>query len=205
MELASTKVLQRQDGPEGGGRPETEVIEQHGDIALLVLSDSSPDLVNACARQIVRQRFDASLLTPDNKHKQVMGVKGSRASFSVLFRTNLWRTWLQESRERTGMAVRVVMNVLLGVVFGILYYRQIPHDTGRNTIGFLFALVTTLLIASSIQVCLHFPFDFSILMREYYAGANTAAPYFLGRTMSSIPASLLFLLMVRSDTCFHVA
>lgn len=73
---------------------------------------------------------------------------------------NLWRSWLQESREKVGLTVRVVMNVLLGAVFGVLYYGQITHDTGRNTIGFLFALVTTLLIASSIQVCLHFPFDF---------------------------------------------
>ena len=34
-------------------------------------------------------------------------------------------------------------------------------------------------------------------MREYYVGANTAAAYFLGRTMSSFPNSLMFLLAVR--------
>lgn len=34
-------------------------------------------------------------------------------------------------------------------------------------------------------------------MREYYVGANTAVSYFLGRTMSSFPNSLMFLLTVR--------
>ncbi len=32
-------------------------------------------------------------------------------------------------------------------------------------------------------------------MREYYAGANTPVPYFLGRTIASMPHSLPFLLM----------
>lgn len=32
-------------------------------------------------------------------------------------------------------------------------------------------------------------------MREAYAGANAPKPYFLGRTLASIPYSLLFLLM----------
>lgn len=131
LELASTKVLQRQsnslDGGGGGGAPETtEVIEQHGDIALLVRSNSSPSLINACTREIVQRRFDARLLVPDNKHKDVVGVKGSKAFFLVLFRTNLWRAWMQESREKMGIAVRLVMNVLLGLIFGLLYFRQIP-------------------------------------------------------------------------------
>lgn len=45
------------------------------------------------------------------------------------------------------------------------------------------------------QVCLHFPFDFAILMREVLAGANTPSPYFLGRTTVSVLPSLPFLLM----------
>ena len=52
-----------------------------------------------------------------------------------------------------------------------------------------------MLISSSIQVCLHFPMDFVILMREYYVGANTPIPYFLGRTIAAIPYSLVFLIM----------
>jgi len=52
-----------------------------------------------------------------------------------------------------------------------------------------------MLIASSINVCLYFPFDFSIYMRESNCGANRPAPYFLGRTLASVPQSLLVLLM----------
>lgn len=39
-------------------------------------------------------------------------------------------------------------------------------------------------------------------MREYYVGANTAVSYFLGRTMSSFPNSLMFLLTVRFFVVF---
>lgn len=83
LELASTKVLQRHGSLEegGGGAPETEVIEQHGDICALIRSPSSQSLVSACARHIVQQRFDAGLLEADNSHKQVSGVQGSRAPF----------------------------------------------------------------------------------------------------------------------------
>ncbi len=129
LELASTKVIQGHSNLDDA--PETEVIEQHGDVALLVRSNSSPKLVEACAARIVQQNFDLGLLTADNEHKNVMGVKGANAPFAVQFRTNLWRAWMQESREWTGLTVRFVMNVLLGLVFGLLYYRQIlvrpPH------------------------------------------------------------------------------
>jgi hypothetical protein len=124
LELASTKVIQGH--PNLDGAPETEVIEQHGDVALLVRSNSSPKLVESCAAHIVQQNFDPDLLTPDNKHKGVVGVKGANAPFMVQFRTNLRRAWMEESRERVGIAVRVIMNVLLGLVFGLLYFRQIP-------------------------------------------------------------------------------
>ena len=166
---------------------------QHA-LVLLMLSDSSPKLIGAMSAKAVavdlRERLDA-----DDRHKDVHTVRGARSSLWVLFRTNFKRAWVQETREKTGLVVRAVMNVLLGLVFGLLYFDQIPRDNGRNTMGFLFSLIVTMLIASSINVCLHFPFDFAILMREYYAGANTAVPYFLGRTLASLPTSLLFLVM----------
>lgn len=37
--------------------------------------------------------------------------------------------------------------------------------------------------------------DFTIIMREYYVGANTPVPYFLGRTIAAIPYNFVFLLM----------
>ena len=39
---------------------------------------------------------------------------------------NLWRSWLTQTRDRVSVAVGVVMNTLLGLVFGVLYYGQIP-------------------------------------------------------------------------------
>jgi hypothetical protein len=89
----------------------------------------------------------------------------------------------------------MLMNTALGLVFGVLYWGQMPHDNGRNTAGYLFSLLVTLLIASSIAVCMAFPFDFAILMREVYSGCNHSVPYFLGRTLAGVPTSLSFMIM----------
>ena len=102
------------------------------DIAHLVLSDTSSRLVAACKEHIIDEYFDPANLAPNTKHREVMGVKGAKSSPLVLFRMNLWRAWLQESREWAGLAVRLTMNVLLGLIFGLLYFRQIPvRKAGR--------------------------------------------------------------------------
>lgn len=159
----------------------------------LMLSRSSPVLVAATKVAVVGPL--QAKLGMDNCHHKVCGMKSTSSSYWALFKMNLKRSWLQESREKVGLAVRAAMNITLGMLFGLLYLNQIPHDTGRNTAGFLFSLLVTILIASSVNVCLYFPFDFAILMREYYAGANRPGPYFLGRTLASLPQSMLFLLM----------
>jgi hypothetical protein len=33
-----------------------------------------------------------------SSHKEMLSVAGSRSSFMTQFRTNLWRSWLQQSR-----------------------------------------------------------------------------------------------------------
>ncbi|GAB5032116.1 abc subfamily abcg [Nannochloropsis oceanica] len=159
----------------------------------LRMSNSSPRLVAATKASVVDD-FQARL-GEDQRHQKVHGVKGARSSQWALFKINLWRAWIQESREKIGLTVRAAMTVTLGLLFGLLYLYQIPKDKGRNTAGFLFSLLVTMLIASSVNVCLYFPFEFAILMREYYAGGNLPIPYFLGRTLASVPQSMLFLLM----------
>lgn len=159
----------------------------------LQMSNSSPRLV-ATTKAAVVDDFQARL-GEDQRHHKVHGVKGARSSQWTLFKMNLWRAWIQESREKIGLTVRAAMTVTLGLLFGLLYLSQIPKDKGRNTAGFLFSLLVTMLIASSVNVCLYFPFEFAILMREYYSGGNLPVPYFLGRTLASVPQSMLFLLM----------
>jgi len=87
------------------------------------------------------------------------------------------------------------MNAGLGLIFGVLCFNQLPKDKGRNTAGYLFSLLVCLLIASTIAVCLNFPFDAAILLREYYAGVNKPGGHFLGRTLAGVPASLSLMII----------
>ena len=165
----------------------------------LQISNSSPRLVAATKAAVVEEM--QARLGEDQRHQRVHGVKGAQSSQWVLFKMNLWRAWIQESREKIGLTVRAAMNVTLGLLFGLLYLDQIPKDNGRNTAGFLFSLLVTMLIASSVNVCLYFPFDFAILMREYYSGTSFLPsslprthyfPYFLPPSFNMfLPPSLL--------------
>ena len=56
----------------------------------------------------------------------MLGVRGSKSFFWVSFRTNLWRSWLCQKRDNLGIAVGTTMSVALGLVYGVLYYNQIP-------------------------------------------------------------------------------
>lgn len=195
LELASSKVIQGQAGASGVGNGVAAAelaVPQRINGSLLVESTSSPSLVAACQRMLAREFV---MIEADNSHKDVLGVKGAMSSAWVSFKTNLWRSWLCQRREYLGTAVGVLMNTALGLVFGVLYWGQMPHDNGRNTAGYLFSLLVTLLIASSIAVCMAFPFDFAILMREVFSGANKPIGYFLGRTLAGVPNSLAFMIM----------
>ena len=195
LELASLKVIQGQTGANGIGNgvgAAELAVPQRVSGSLLVESTSSPTLVAACQRMLAREFV---VIEADNSHKDVLGVTGARASAWVSFKSNLWRSWLCQRREYLGTAVGVLMNTALGLVFGVLYWDQMSHDSGRNTTGYLFSLLVTLLIASSVAVCMAFPFDFAILMREVFSGANQPIGYFLGRTLAGVPNSLTFMIM----------
>lgn len=166
---------------------------------LLVESQSSPCLVAAC-QQLLSQEF--FVIPVDDNHKSVLlGVKGARSSAWVSFKTNLWRSWLSHRREYLGFAVGVCMHAGLGLIFGVLYFHQLHHDKGRNTAGYLFSLLVALLSASAIAVCLNFPLDSAILMREYYSGTSflppslkfiIPPPFFPPSLNLFLPPSLLF-------------
>lgn len=55
-------------------------------------------------------------------HRTYINPKTTRNSY----RMNLWRSWLTQTRDSLGIAVGVVMNAILGLVFGVLYFNQIP-------------------------------------------------------------------------------
>lgn len=98
-------------------------------------------------------------------------------------------------RDKSMTYALIGMLVLLGLIFGLLFLGQ-AHESWRNLMGMIFALITAILILCSMHVALSFPIEWSIFMREYYTGANSLESYFLGRTIADIPHLALFLIMV---------
>ena len=63
-----------------------------------------------------------------------------RVSLFTLFKANLWRLWLEVSRT-PGMALVLATNaVVMGGMFGVLYYQQVV-SSWRNTMCMVFALM----------------------------------------------------------------
>ncbi len=55
---------------------------------------------------------------------------------------NLWRSWLTQSRDLLSVGVGVGMNAILGLVYGVLYFNQIPVRACDYIWGSIYALVS---------------------------------------------------------------
>lgn len=95
---------------------------------LLVPSPSGLKIAEAWSKGVISSCsgvHNAKLLQPDDKHKQVIKICGSRASFWVLFKMNLWREYAQGIRAKL-MIFFIIATLALGFLIGWVYYQKIP-------------------------------------------------------------------------------
>jgi hypothetical protein len=89
-------------------------------------------------------------------------------------------------RDVVSISLWGVVWVLLGVLFGVLYYKQ-ASENWRNIIGLLFSVVVTMLITSSVSEMMRFPLEWAVVVREYFSGANSMGPYLSAKMFYDMP------------------
>jgi len=127
-------------------------------------------------------------LPPDERHKALHDVRGQGANDWVLFKLNVWRAWLQFKRDRVTLVLWAVVSVLLGSLFGILYW-QLAASNWRNLMGLIFSAVVGNVFTGCLGVVMRFPLEWTLVCREYYSGANAMGPYIIARFIMTLPLS----------------
>ena len=129
-----------------------------------------------------------SPLPSDNKHKALHDVRGQGASDWALFKLNVWRGMLSFKRDQVTLVSWGAVSVLIGSLFGILYW-QLAASNWRNLMGLIFSAVVGMVFAGCLGVVLKFPMEWSLVCREYYSRANAIGPYIIARFLTTLPLS----------------
>ena len=167
-----------------------------GDLVLELVSASPEVDVNEELRRmneiheayIQSSMFISQPLPPDSEHKVYHNVHGLSASSWTLFKLNLGRSNLQLKRDLITVGLYGVVSVIIGFLFGILYFQQ-AADNWRNLMGLIFSVVVAQIFTGAIGTILRFPLEWSLICREYFAGANRMAPYLASRFIMTTPLS----------------
>lgn len=104
-------------------------------------------LVRSDAPARVAAAFDAAqthklALPPATRHAAapICGNRATRTSSLILFRANMWRATLEVARAPVVAGVLVLNAIIIGGLFGGLYYQQVVASW-RNTMCMVFALM----------------------------------------------------------------
>jgi hypothetical protein len=134
------------------------------------------------------QQFD-----DDNKHKAIMYTQGTHVSSWTLFWLNYKRFVTQFRRDFLTSALWMMLSVMTGLLYGILYYQKV-NDQWRNLLGLSFSMTVSVLMMASMGMVIRLPLDWTVFQREYACGSNAIGPYLAARfaaTWPLIPAPLV--------------
>jgi len=91
------------------------------------------------------------------------------------------------------MKARTLNAVLMGLILGIIYYNQNSSQaSAKNILGLFFILIMYQTLVSMFGVLQVFPNEMRIFVRENLSGATRVSSYFLSRTLTEIPSSVIF-------------
>ncbi|XP_044749959.1 ATP-binding cassette sub-family G member 1-like [Coccinella septempunctata] len=104
----------------------------------------------------------------------------------------LLRMWLQMWRDKGGLALRVAVHTLLGLLVGSIYIGM--GQDGSKTIfnfGFYFNCIIFFMYVPMMPVLLQFPTEVQLLKREHFNRWYGLGSYFMALTCSTIPLQLI--------------
>ncbi|XP_032239520.1 protein white isoform X2 [Nematostella vectensis] len=115
-----------------------------------------------------------------------------KASWCNQFSAVLWRSWLSTTRDQTVFRIRVLQNIAVGLIAGLIYFQTVVDTTGvQNIAGALFFLITSTSFSNLAAVTFVFPIELPVFIREHKNGMYRTDVYFLCKNMAELPVFLL--------------
>ena len=89
--------------------------------------------------------------------------------------------------------LRFVAHICVGLLFGGLCW-QIGNDASKidQNVSFIFLSMLFLLFSSLMPTLMQFPADINVMIAEYRNRWYSSGAYFLAKTLSDLPFSILF-------------
>lgn len=125
----------------------------------LLVHSNDPARVTAAFDNLQLSHKVALPVATSHARPTLCGKSARRVSLFTLFKANLWRLGLEVGRT-PGMSLVLATNgMIMGGIFGILYYQQVV-ESWRNTMCMVFALMVRMLcLGVALVACGHASFS----------------------------------------------
>ncbi|GFQ95823.1 protein white [Trichonephila clavata] len=119
-----------------------------------------------------------------------------KASWCSQFRAVLWRSWISLIRDPMLIKVRFLQSLVIGLMLGLVFYKQELNDKGiMNINGALFLILMNSCFGNMFSVINAFTLEQPIFLREHWNGMYRTDIYFLCKTIAEAPV-LIFMTAV---------
>ena len=120
-------------------------------------------------------------------------VDGYRANIWRQFYTLVKRQMMITFRNPLLFHLKLASHIIVGLVFGGLCW-QIGNQAEKidQNVSFVFLSMLFLLFSSMMPTLMQFPSDLRIMIAEYQNRWYSASAYFLAKTLSDLPFSIMF-------------
>ncbi|XP_055342361.1 protein white-like [Paramacrobiotus metropolitanus] len=136
------------------------------------------------AHQLIQDAQD----TGEKKSK--MGTY--KASWLEQMRAVLWRARTTMKREPMLFRVRVIQSIVVGLMFGFIYYRQDMTSEGvMNINGILYMFLMQMTMGNVFAVVGTFTGELPIFLKEHESGMYRSDVYYLCKMLVDLPVFLL--------------
>ncbi|EFN71685.1 ATP-binding cassette sub-family G member 4, partial [Camponotus floridanus] len=118
-----------------------------------------------------------------------MKPPSEKMKFIILLR----RSMLLLHRDWSMIQLKVIMQVLVGILFGLIFH-DIGDDGSKtiNNIGYLVASVLNFMYTTMIPTVLKFPLELTILRKEHFNNWYQLKTYYIATLVTTLPLQILF-------------
>ncbi len=126
------------------------------------------------------------------QHKAV-SMKHFHASTYTQFYYTMRRNIQNEFRRGMEVKAKFMNSIVMGLILGTIYYGQTDtQQSAKNIMGLFFLVIMFQTMVSMFGVLQAFPSEVKVFIRENLSGANRVSSYFLARTLSELPNTIIY-------------
>lgn len=136
--------------------------------------------------------YDDGYTAPSTRRFRSLARRGPKAGIATQFKLLFQRSFRGISRGKAALTVKLVQQVVLGLIYGGIY----NIGFGQSSIQDRFGLLSLIAIGSANMAVAttsrSFPKEKAIVKKEIAGNMYRTVPYFVGKAISELPLSALF-------------